>query len=88
MVISTGDSSWFSMLRCSKPICYNIKISKPYYKSYMCDILYKGHWWVMAVHALQGGCLPLHIETGLYQTPKIHFCVNYIQFQLTIVVTA
>ena len=27
-------------------------------------IFYKGHWWVMAVHALQGGCLSLHIETS------------------------
>jgi len=36
---------------------YRVIEQKPSPESYLCNIVCKGQWWVMA--ALQGGCLPL-----------------------------
>jgi len=49
---------------------------KPSPESYLCNIICKGHRWIMA--AFRGGCLPLHVEVGRYRTPKtpynLHSC--------------
>ena len=47
---------------------YRVMKQKPSLESYLCHIICKGHRWVMA--ALQGGCLPLHVEVGRYRTLK------------------
>ena len=57
---------------------------KPSPESYLCNIVCKGHRWVMA--ALRGGCLPLHVEVGRYRTPKTPYhlrtcnlCMNSVE---------
>ena len=58
---------------------------KPSLESYLCNIIIcNGHRWVMA--ALQGGCLPLHVEVGRYRTPKTPYhlrtcnlCINSVE---------
>ena len=47
---------------------YRVIKQQPRPEHYVSGILCSGHRWVMA--ALRGGCLPLHIETGRYRTPK------------------
>ena len=47
---------------------YRVIKQQPRPEGYISGILCRGHRWVMA--ALRGGCLPLHIETGRYRTPK------------------
>ena len=47
---------------------YRVIKQQPRPECYISGILCRGHRWVMA--ALRGGCLPLHIETGRYRTPK------------------
>ena len=47
---------------------YRVIKQQPRPECYISGILCRGHRWVMA--ALRGGCLPLHIETGQYRTPK------------------
>ena len=63
---------------------YRVIKQKPSPESYLCNIVCKGHRWVMA--ALRGGCLPLHVEVGRYRTPKTPYhlrtcslCMNSVE---------